>query len=193
MSRQISDLDPIESAELEVSDLIAVEDIDVPRTKKLTLGELAQKLQDLQMPLGTLYYNADDDTNPNTLLGFGTWTAFGKGRVPVGASDTDTDFATGGQTGGTKQVTLTTAQIPAHSHGVNDPGHHHRSTNSGMNVITQSSTNKLTLSGSAQQVSWGNTDTTHEGTGISIQNNGGGEAHTNLQPYIVVYIWKRTG
>jgi hypothetical protein len=32
-------------------------------------------------PVGSIYINATSSTNPATLLGFGTWTAFGAGRV----------------------------------------------------------------------------------------------------------------
>jgi len=35
-------------------------------------------------PIGSIYTNSSDSTNPATLLGFGTWTAFGAGRVMVG-------------------------------------------------------------------------------------------------------------
>jgi len=34
-------------------------------------------------PVGSIYINATNSTNPATLLGFGTWVAFGAGRVPV--------------------------------------------------------------------------------------------------------------
>jgi hypothetical protein len=38
----------------------------------------------LLFPVGSIYTNATNATNPGTLLGFGTWTAFGAGRVAVG-------------------------------------------------------------------------------------------------------------
>ena len=43
-------------------------------------------------PVGSVYFNATDATNPATLLGFGTWTAWGAGRVPVGFSSGETEF-----------------------------------------------------------------------------------------------------
>ena len=43
-------------------------------------------------PVGSIYINATNSTNPGTLLGFGTWAAFGAGRVPVGFDSTNTLF-----------------------------------------------------------------------------------------------------
>lgn len=54
--------------------------------------------------------------NPSTYLGFGTWELWGSGKCPVGVLTTDTDFATVEKTGGSKTVTLTTNQIPSHTH-----------------------------------------------------------------------------
>ena len=34
-------------------------------------------------PVGSIYMNCSNSTNPATLLGFGTWSAFSEGRVPV--------------------------------------------------------------------------------------------------------------
>ena len=41
-------------------------------------------------PVGSIYLNASVATNPATLFGFGTWTAFGAGRVLLGAGTTNT-------------------------------------------------------------------------------------------------------
>jgi hypothetical protein len=54
-------------------------------------------------------------TNPGTLFGIGTWTAHGTGRVTVSKAASGT-FGTAGATGGTETHTLTTAEIPAHTH-----------------------------------------------------------------------------
>jgi microcystin-dependent protein len=93
-----------------------------------------------------------------------------KGRIPVGLDSTQTEFDTRGETGGLKEVTLTTAQIPDHSHG-------------GQIVFGTGS------GGSAAVVASGNNPTSQPTTGGVTGTNGG--AHTNLQPYIVVnYIIK---
>lgn len=133
-------------------------------------------------PVGSIYINATSSTNPGTLLGFGTWTAFGAGQVPVGYSSGDADFGTIGQTGGAKTVTLTSAQIPSHNHrlqmaggGAGVPEWAIPDTGSGLR-------NWSTASGVNTSYKAGYTD----------NNTGGDGAHNNLQPYITVYMWKRT-
>ncbi len=118
-------------------------------------------------PVGSIYCNASVSTNPGTLLGFGTWTAFGAGRVMVGLDSGDTDFDTAEETGGSKTHTLTVDEIPAHTHTIEMD-----------NGGSVSSDRALGRSGSALS------DQTSGSTG-------GGSAHTIVQPYIVVYMWKR--
>ena len=67
---------------------IAVGDND-PR---LVAATLATTVGNLLFPIGSLY-TATVSTNPNTLLGFGTWSAYGAGRVLIGAG-TGTKVAT---------------------------------------------------------------------------------------------------
>ena len=60
--------------------------VDKPTARtNLGLGDSATKtvIEILQAvyPIGSVYTNASVDTNPATLLGFGTWTAFAAGRV----------------------------------------------------------------------------------------------------------------
>ena len=117
-------------------------------------------------PVGSIYMNASNGTNPATLIGFGTWVAFGAGRVPVGINSGDTDFDTAEETGGAKTHTLTVDEMPAHTHSVPNSGSQNNSFDSGTTV--------------------GNDVTGTSGSA------GGGQAHNNLQPYIVVYMWKRT-
>lgn len=62
-------------------------------------------------PVGSIYMNATNATNPGTLLGFGTWTAFGAGRVPVGFNASNPLFDTAEETGGSYDATL-----PSHTH-----------------------------------------------------------------------------
>ena len=63
-------------------------------------------------PIGSIFISVVS-TNPATLLGFGTWSSFGAGRVLVGLDTTDADFDTVRDTGGAKTHTHST---PAHVH-----------------------------------------------------------------------------
>ena len=117
--------------------------------------------------MGSIYINAAVATNPGTLLGFGTWTAFGAGRVIVGLDGTDSDFDTAQETGGAKTHTLSLSETPSHAHTV---------------VMSTSDTDQGNLS---QGASSGTSNYT-------TSSVGGGGAHNNVQPYIVAYMWRRT-
>jgi len=104
-------------------------------------------------------------TNPGTLFGIGTWTAIA-GKVIVGIDSTQTEFDTLNETGGAKTHTLTTAQIPAHTHTVN---------------------NKWEYAPGGY-----GSNSPNNAAGSNTGSTGGGEAHNNLQPYIVKYVWERT-
>lgn len=155
-------------------------------TQIATTAFVQTALQSLH-PVGSIYINAGVSTNPATLLGFGTWTAFGAGRVMVGLDSGDTDFDTLEETGGTKD-----AIIPTHNHtatsSVSDPGHNHTFTRYGS---LQGGTG-----GSTFWVGTASDNTGSATTGISVTTTtaNAGESATakNLQPYITVYMWKRT-
>jgi len=88
-------------------------------------------------------------------------------------------------TGGADSVTLTAAQIPAHSHPVTDPGHTHNS-----NIVTGSNTGGSTGGNGAGTAT--TAPTSSSTTGISVGNNtGGGGSHENRPPYYALaYIMK---
>ena len=129
-------------------------------------GNVVTTLQKVY-PIGSIYINTTNGTNPGTLLGFGTWAAFGAGRVPVGINDSDSDFNEAEETGGAKTHQLSISELPAHTHNVSmstsdvDGDFLSEGNNTGISTFTTTST-------------------------------GGDQAHNNLQPYIVVYMWKRT-
>jgi len=144
----------------------------------ITPTEVAQSFLDTIYPIGSIYTNATDSTNPGTLLGFGTWEEFAEGRVPVGKASSGT-FDTAGNTGGAETHTLTTSEIPGHTH---DTG-----------VVGQSSKNFVADQRITVPLQFGFDDDNNQGTASSkTTSTGGGGAHSNLQPYIVVYMWKRT-
>lgn len=93
-----------------------------------------------------------------------------KGKVAVGKDASQTEFDTLGETGGAKTVTLTTAQMPAHTHDLS-PAQIVGGGSGGTNNYAPTGNNP-----SAQ---------------TTVTSTGGGEAHPNLQPYIVLnYIIK---
>jgi len=73
-------------------------------------------------PIGSIFLSVVA-TSPVTMLGYGAWVAFGQGRMLVGLSPGDPDFATAEQIGGEKAVVLTEAQLAVHSHVQNAHGH----------------------------------------------------------------------
>ena len=62
-------------------------------------------------PVGSVFI-AVVSTNPATLLGFGTWVAFGAGRVMVGINASDTDFDIIEEIGGEKSHILSPDEVP---------------------------------------------------------------------------------
>lgn len=115
--------------------------------------------------IGDIYITTDA-TSPATKYG-GTWSVFGAGRALVSLNSGDADFDTVEETRGAKTHTLTVEELAIHSHtyAVGD------NYNGGGYVHK------------AQSLSVGNYNT---------GNAGSGNAHNNIQPSIVVYMWKKT-
>jgi len=129
----------------------------------ITLLKLATTLKDSLYPIGSIYINAVSADNPSTLIGFGTWVVFGAGRVLVGIDSIDPLFDAAEETGGSKDAVLV-----SHSHTYGD--------NQRVQVGTDNGT-----AYDGQQDNDFNTSTEGE-SGVN----------KNIQPYIVVYMWKRT-
>jgi hypothetical protein len=151
-------------------------------------ANLSVEFGKLLYPIGSIYINAGVTTNPATLLGFGTWTAFGAGRVMVGLNGSDTLFDALEETGGSKD-----AIVVSHTHTatVTDPGHVHT-----MDRHTEvSNTPKGTVGDNGTFASSRFTaGMSTELTGVTVANSTAGSSGTdaNLQPYITVAMWKRT-
>lgn len=184
--------------------------------KPEAVESLRSTIADMMYPVGSIYINAEDNTNPETLLGIGTWERFGEGRVMVSHDDGDSDFDTAQATGGHKEMHqhnhssggLGTSSEGNHSHnGWVFGGGYTRSTISFGTGPTSSSVaqwihaenshhnrratgdlpsgGRVDLNGTTSAGSH-----SHDISG-STGNAGSGNAG-NLQPYIVVYAWKRT-
>lgn len=74
-------------------------------------------------PVGSIYMSVNN-ANPSTIFG-GTWVAWGAGKVPVGVNANETEFNSVEKTGGAKTHTLTTQQMPSHTHTFHGNAHNH--------------------------------------------------------------------
>lgn len=156
---------------------------------------LIASIGNLLLPVGSIYTNSSNATNPASLLGFGTWAAFGQGRVMVGAGAGGGSTYTAGGTGGNKDST----GLPYHSHGANFYGNalaahaHTFVADTGgapgrpNGLYTGSETFGQVATGTTSSVSGG----TPSGT-VAVDAAATSVTDTNLQPYIVVYMWQRT-
>lgn len=138
-------------------------------------------------PIGSIY-TSTVSTNPNTLFGFGTWVAFGAGRVLLG----DGGGYAAGATGGSAD-----AIVVSHTHSATttstDSGHTHGSS-IGSGFISNGGSEQLA---GGNNLNFGRPSTTATGTAsisssTSISTTGSSGTGANLQPYVVVYMWNRT-
>ena len=161
-------------------------------------------------PVGTIF-TTTVATNPNTLLGFGTWSAYGGGKVLVGYLSGDPLFGTGGGLNGyadTPVVTHTHATTVAmsggaHTHGITDPGHEHNLKVSGsssvgsVGVQRNNATDSPTGSGGYVVATTTGISTVSATPVMTATPTNpapvGAIAGTNrnYQPSITVYMWRR--
>lgn len=119
-------------------------------------------------PVGSVFLSVVS-TNPATLLGFGTWSQIAQGQFIVGFKTGDPDFGTVKGTGGNKN----------HTHAV-DPA----STTSG----APSATETVDDVGGGATIDVASATHTHDtDTGSTTSGN-----NSDLPPFYVVYLWRRT-
>jgi hypothetical protein len=161
-------------------------------------------------PIGSIY-TSTVSTSPATLFGFGTWVAFGAGRVLIGNGGGFSAGATGGSadavvvshthtasSNSTSGSTSTSVSTPT----VTDPGHRHELLAGGSNGTTQvgrSNTSTATsvysqyaTTGISVSVATSTSTLTSTSTTTTVAAAGVSGTNANLQPYIVVYMWNRT-
>lgn len=153
-------------------------------------------------PVGSIYMSTVS-TNPATLFGFGTWEAMPAGRVLLaqGKSSWGTTY-NAGSTGGEATHQLTVGELPTHNHNastnnVNQNGNigwlQAGKDYSFSGVFATSSKKQGANVGNGESTGVWNCifDSTHSHN-VTINNTGSNQSHNNLQPYISIYIWKRT-
>lgn len=129
-------------------------------------NSVMRALFDFVYPVGSYYETSDTAFDPNTTWG-GTWSLEAEGLVHIGAGSNYTV----GDTGGEATHILTINEMPSHSHTTGIQG---------------SSAGAMNSGNSSAQVLF------NQAAGVNTTATGGGQAHNNMQPYIVVNRWHRT-
>jgi hypothetical protein len=168
---------------------IAVTQSTSDSSTKVATTAFVQAALAAMYPVGSIYNNANVSTNPVSLLGFGTWEAFGTGRVLVGVDSGNALFDTVRETGGSAD-----AVVVSHTHTatstVTDPGHTH--------IIKMGGGGSSGPSENATSSNSSYTNIQSATTGITVATTTSAPAgsvsgtNANLPPYITVYMWRRT-
>jgi microcystin-dependent protein len=163
--------------------------LQIQELKAVALGAYETPINELKLIVG-------DNRNPNVIYGYGTWVPFAQGRTLVGQG-TGTDVNSvqksfpAGSTGGTYENKLTKSQLPAHDHPYED-SYYFENSGSVSGAPTSNKRNVGFLNGG-----YGSGDTDTDNNTLLFRNAvtssvGGNQAVDNLQPYEVIYIWRRT-
>ena len=127
-------------------------------------------LLDMFYPVGSIFITTVN-TNPSSYMG-GSWVRFGNGQTLVGVNESDTDFSTVQKTGGAKSHTIDYPNFPA-----------------------RSTIQKNWKGGPVSYSAWQGGNVSAGTWIVSTPYDMGesfGQPISNLQPYITVYMWKRT-
>ena len=122
-------------------------------------------------PVGSIYMSVNS-TSPATLFG-GTWEQL-KDRFLLGAGNT----YTAGNTGGEASHTLTISEMPNHNHS--------------KIVLSSYYLTQWPTAGTQDAILANGSTKTNGGNSFGTSYTGGSQAHNNMPPYLVVYMWKRT-
>ncbi|NBS68378.1 hypothetical protein EBT31_05615 [bacterium] len=185
---------------------IAVTQTYGDNSTKLATTAFVQAALQIIYPVGSIYTNASASTNPGTLFGFGTWTAFGAGRVMVGLDAGNALFDTAEETGGSPDaITVSHTHSGTTANGGSASGSFRienrdnsvAAATNGSGIVSLGSGGSV--GGSSLQGSGSNTGTTSVTTSVpdhthtfTTGSTGSSGTNANYQPYITVYMWKRT-
>ena len=143
-------------------------------------------------PIGSVFISVVS-TSPATLLGGGTWVAIGAGRVLVGLDSGDTAFDVAEEPGGAYTVASSNQTFTGTASTV-IVNHTHTVTN---NVGTTDGTfgtydSSSTSPGTAKTSTTSDPNAGGAASYTPVGTNAAGAATSVVQPYLVVYMWKRT-
>ncbi len=159
-------------------------------TTQLATTAFVQAVMQTLHPVGSIY-TAIISTNPGTLFGFGTWTAFGAGRMLISLDSGNVLFDTAEETGGSANATL-----PSHTHtftGTALGTHQHKPVSISAMGLTPGGGGGP--GGGDLNSSSGDVDTSAVSAGTPAGTNsteGASATNANYPPFIAVYMWKRT-
>lgn len=154
----------------------------------------SSKILEKVYPVGSIYMNATDSRNPAQIFGFGTWVQMSAGRVLLGAGTADSGTAyKAGDKDGAEKVPLSIDNIPAHTHSasIGYAGEHSHSIPVPRYGGKYRYVN-VDEEGNGQTTPLSTNSAGNHTHSITINNTGGNTPHNNMQPYLVVYIFKRT-
>lgn len=212
-------------------DAATISDVEnlLNKTESVINEQSQYEVLDKRYPVGSIYISTSS-TNPSSLFG-GTWERYAGGRKLVATGDNGTtNYTSVNATGGNKAVTLSSSNLPAHTHSITPSG-----------TVTSSFTGKSATTSSngvhTHTVDFGNASSEASGYGLSYgadvyrdralingrtvdvdaggahthsatpsgsvtssftgktvtsSSNGSGSSIDIMNPYITVYIWRRT-
>ncbi len=148
-------------------------DVKVGKMSLKEIDDTVSTLFDLIYPVGSIYYTNNANFSPNVSFN-GTWEQI-KDKFLLAAGDT----YIGGTSGGEATVTLQNTHLPILT-----------------GTLPHIAGDEASVSGICTHISGGNSykEGTQSGTSVTTKHQikiGGGQAHNNMPPYIVVYVWKR--
>ena len=174
----------------------------------MTYGELMLEIY----PVGSVFTSLSN-TNPSEMFG-GTWERIAGGKTLIGVDEDDTDFESANLTGGSEthlhavqDHTLTSDEIPAHTHTTvaqtipSSGAHYHvmakifSSGSGSSNVFNMASKRELktrsTATATHSHTIPAHNTSANEGL-YGAHNHGNTTTSSSMQPYVTLYIWKRT-